>query len=121
MLGIEGDARACGTGCVSLSVHQPSRKKNVFICGQQSKTGAQRSEKRGWEHTALGPAKAEKEVGLVVYACGISTWEIQAGRSGDQGQAQLHCRFETSLGSCLQTNKRRERSAPKLKLYPRAA
>lgn len=69
------DVHAFGVGSVNLSVHRPGGK-NEFICRQQSKTGAQRNEKGDQEHTTTGPAKAEKELGLVVCACSTSPWEV---------------------------------------------
>lgn len=38
-------------------------------------------------------------IGMVVYTCNPNTWEVQAGRSGVQGQPQLSAMCINSLRS----------------------
>jgi hypothetical protein len=41
---------------------------------------------------------------MVANFCNLSTWEAEAGRSGVQGQFELHSKFQASL---KQTRKQR--------------
>lgn len=44
------------------------------------------------------PCAPKKLTDVVTHTCNPSIWEVEAGRSGVQGQPQLHREFKTYLG-----------------------
>ena len=56
-------------------------------------------------HSMFYPETAIMKLGIMVHACNRSTWQVEEGGLGVQGQSWLHMELKDSLRPCLQNKK----------------